>query len=184
MCFLLPEISTSVYPVALATQTELKAIHQQQGHSLWQLKSMTKLHIFKTYPCTRTVFHVITLQIRLDESAEIEKCNVHCMIECKSIGGSKWKRPCLSTHIQTQWAPQLFLWGSGPDSCPLGLNRAYTVLRKIRSAHCSEVFQWSNKTLERPKTFGNSHHEFGKKQSILLCLKLTKVSVLWMLRHR
>lgn len=36
--------------------------------------------------------------------------------------------------------PQLVLWGSGSGSCPSGLNRAHTVLKKKTcSAHCSRL---------------------------------------------
>lgn len=93
---------------------------------------------------------------------------------------------CLSTHTVCA-PPQLFLWGSGSDSCPSGLNRAHTVLKKTCSAHCSEVSlplplslslsgvlsgrpnkrQWKHPTLAQTATMSmvitHSHTHIGKK---------------------
>lgn len=64
-----------------------------------------------------------------------------CVCVCKRVFNSE---TCVSMprqpHTNTACAPpQLFLWGSGSDSCPSGPHRARTVLKKTRSAHCSEV---------------------------------------------
>lgn len=84
--------------------------------------------------------------------------------------------PCLSTHTQNAACtpPQLFLWGSGSDSCP-----------SEESSHCSEkdvlstlfrgpslplslrgtVRPAKQKTLQTPDTGPTSHNEHGNNNT-------------------
>lgn len=154
----------------------MKVIHQQQEQG--------ELSEFILLMCTCAISlscHGMTEQrIRVWQTHK-KRLNV-CMYvnACLTVRWRENTSMPQHPHTNTVLLPQLFLWGSGSDSCPSGLNRAHTVLKKKNTL--STLFRGlspslarslslslsagfcqagQTKTLETPNTGTDSHNEHG-----------------------